>query len=248
MALSTIFANLTEATGGQLDQVLAELGALTGIPCFVSGNNVLGLTPFPNTPSVNSYFDYQGFVFAAIAANTGAVIATVGGLGYLNVYTNSGGGPAALVGGEIQPGNLVALFYDGALNSGNGGLHLGIVGGGGGGGGSTARSAQFSIVGAPFPSQPYQVVLTDGGTLPANAAGSVGHAITLPAANWPWVLAYIHAGALTSLGNVIMTTSGAVAFPIFSPVTLVPGDSLVMIAPTPADPTGSDVAWAIRLV
>lgn len=124
MALPVTFAGLTAAQMAQLDQNFAALGALTAIPCVVSGTNVLTLTQTANTPTIPGYVNYQGFLGAAAGTNTGGVTANVGGLGARNVYKDTAAGPAVLTGGEIFIHNLVILIYDSALNSGAGGFHL----------------------------------------------------------------------------------------------------------------------------
>lgn len=138
MPLTTLFAALSEASGAQLDAVLSELGVLTTIPCQVSGTNILALVPGPETPTVVVYESYQGFSCVAVANNTGGVTAGVGALGLLNVYADTASGPTLLSGGEIVTGNLIILYYDPALDTGNGGFHLGGPGAGAANSGSTA--------------------------------------------------------------------------------------------------------------
>ena len=59
-----------------------------------------------------------------LRTNTGPVTATVGSVGFLNVYKDTPGGPALLTGGEIVALNAFSLRYDPALNTGAGGFHL----------------------------------------------------------------------------------------------------------------------------
>lgn len=129
MPLSTLFALLNVATGAQLDQVLAELGALTTISCTVAGTDALALTPDPLTPTVAAYEHLQGFSCVAAGTSSGSVVATVGGLSTLNVYKNTAAGPVLLTGGEIVINNMIILYYDATLDSGAGGFHLGGPGG-----------------------------------------------------------------------------------------------------------------------
>lgn len=124
MPLPITFAGLSVATGAELDQNFAALGALTTIPCTVSGTNALALTPLANTPTVSGYANYQAFSCVASATNTGATTAAVGSLAALSVYKDKSTGPTALAGGEIVNHNLITLTYDSALNSGAGGFHL----------------------------------------------------------------------------------------------------------------------------
>lgn len=126
-SLPVTFANLTNPTLPELDQNFAALGALTTIPCAVAGTSALSLTPKPNTPTVNSYVNYQGFAYITAATNAGAVTAQVGALPFLNVYKDTAAGPLPLSGGETIAGALTTLFYDSLLNSGAGGFHLQIA-------------------------------------------------------------------------------------------------------------------------
>lgn len=125
MPLPAQFATVSEATGAQLDADLAALGALTPIPCTIAGTNLLSLTSVTlNVPTVPSYANNQTFVGISSSANTGATQAQVNALPLVSVYKDTPAGPVQLVGGEIQPNNLIALTYDKTLNSGAGGFHL----------------------------------------------------------------------------------------------------------------------------
>jgi len=135
MALPFTFAGVTNPVTSQLDANFAALGALTAIPCGVSGSNALVLTPAVNTPTVTAYANYQTFSGVAVLANTGAVTVTVGSLATLAVYLDTSIGPVALSGGEIVAGSAVMVTYDSALGGGTGGFHL-------------ASSAQLPPVGA----------------------------------------------------------------------------------------------------
>lgn len=126
MPLPTLFASLTNPDLPELDGNFAALGALVSIPCTVAGTNVIALTPLTlNVPSVTTYTQYQTYIGIAAAGNTGPTTAGVGSLGVLPVYKDTALGPAALTGGEIATNNAIFLTYDSALNSGNGGFHLG---------------------------------------------------------------------------------------------------------------------------
>jgi len=73
--------------------------------------NAVALT-YGQGPS--AYLQGEKFAFKAAAANTGAATLNVNGLGAKNVFRRMiGGPPAALVGGEWQPGDLVDVEYDG---------------------------------------------------------------------------------------------------------------------------------------
>ena len=124
MPLPTLFAALTAATGEELDANFAALGALTPIPCAVSGTNALVLTPASSAPTVSGYANYGAFIGIASAANTGSVTVAVGALPVLGAYKDTSAGPAALVAGDIETGNVIQFIYDTALAGGAGGFHL----------------------------------------------------------------------------------------------------------------------------
>ena len=124
MPLPNTFASLTQPQMIQLDQNFAAIGALTAIPCTVSGTNSLTFAPSANTPTVSAYTNYQPFSGISPSANTGGVTINVGSLGVRNVYKDTPGGPVALTGGEIGIGTLIYAVYDFALNAGAGGFHL----------------------------------------------------------------------------------------------------------------------------
>lgn len=125
MTLPIIFAGLPGPVPlADLDTNFAALGALAVIPCTITGTNALTLAPAANTPTVGSYQNYQAYAGIAAVTNTGSTTAAVGSLATLNVYKDSTTGPVALAGGEIVAQNYIALVYDSALNSGNGGFHL----------------------------------------------------------------------------------------------------------------------------
>ena len=124
MTLPNSFSTVTQAQGSWLDENFAALGAITPIPCTVTGTNTLTLTPLANAPSITAYSALQLYCCVAAHTNTGATTAGVGSLAGLSVYKDTSAGPAALAGGEIVIGNFVALAYDAALNAGAGGFHL----------------------------------------------------------------------------------------------------------------------------
>lgn len=124
MPLPYTFANLTTAQLSYLDANFSAVGALTPIPCAVSGTNALTLTPLANTPAVSSYVNYGIFTGVVVSTNTGATTAQVNSLAALPIYKDTSAGPAALTGGELVAGNVVYLVYDAALDGGNGGFHV----------------------------------------------------------------------------------------------------------------------------
>lgn len=124
MGLPTTFANLTQATGQELDTNFAALGKIITIPGVIAGTNALSLTLQADTPTVGFYETGNSFVGVAAATNTLAVTLAVGSLSALSVYKDTEAGPVALTGGEIVIGNSYGFRYDAALNSGAGGFHL----------------------------------------------------------------------------------------------------------------------------
>lgn len=124
MALPIQFASLATIQSIYWDQNYAALGALTPIPCSVSGTNTLALTPLANTPTVAAYANYSLFTGIVSVTNSGAVTAQVGALSALPVYVDTLAGPVALSGSELVALTAFSLLYDSALNSGNGGFHL----------------------------------------------------------------------------------------------------------------------------
>ena len=111
-----------------LDNNFVTLGAADTIACGIAGTDTLTLTQnaagVVPSQTISAYTNYMLFTGVAVASNTGAVTATVGAVGALNVYKDTPAGPAALTGNEIIIGNAISLRYDSALNSGAGGFHL----------------------------------------------------------------------------------------------------------------------------
>ena len=112
MSIPNLFAALVNATGAELDANFQYVGLLGALPCAVVGTNALTLTPGGDSITPTAY--QQGLVVTGVAtnANTGAVTMQVGSLGLEPVYYDTGSGPVALAGGEIQPGNEVVFVYD----------------------------------------------------------------------------------------------------------------------------------------
>jgi len=124
MALPTLFAAQTLSTGAQLDANFAALGAITVIPCTISGTNIISLTPLANTPTVNTYA--QGMIFGGVmtGTNTAAVNASVGGLASLGVWIEARGGAVRTRAGDMAITNYVLLAYDPLIGGGSGGFYL----------------------------------------------------------------------------------------------------------------------------
>lgn len=198
MALPNLFFNVTQATGAQLDANFAALGALTPIPCTVSGTNTLVLTTAANTPSVTAYSNYMQFTAVAGNTNTGAATGKVGSLAQLPIYKNSVGGPIALTGGEIVANVPFILLYDSALGGGTGGFHL---------------------LGAA-------VIAPSGGTVSGPIVGTGSLAtITYPAAVFPLLtgvtlssITHLSLGGGPTISSVLSTTA-SIAFAATNPQT-----------------------------
>lgn len=124
MAVITLFAAVTQATGQQLDDNLTLTSAQAPIPCTVSGSNVLTLTQKTNVYSVTAYTNNMQFCGVFTGSNTLATTAQLGSLAALPIYKYTITGPTPLTGGECIAGNAFTLMYDSALNAGGGGFHL----------------------------------------------------------------------------------------------------------------------------
>ena len=124
MSLPYIFASVTTITTPQLDANFAALGALTPIPCSLSGTNDIVLTPLTNTPSVTAYQNYMQFTGIASATSTGDMTAQIGALDALNIFVDTSGGPVRASSGSIVINTSFILMYDSTLDSGSGGFHL----------------------------------------------------------------------------------------------------------------------------
>lgn len=82
-----------------------------GTWAVVTGTANAIVITYPVAPS--AYVQGQKHAFKATAANTGATTVNINSLGAKNIYQRTPTGPAALVGGEIQVGDIVELAYDG---------------------------------------------------------------------------------------------------------------------------------------
>jgi hypothetical protein len=129
MAFSlTLFQNNATNQLSAMDNNFATVSAQAPIPCSVTGTNSLALTQNSAglVPSsvITAFLQNMLFTGVASATNTGNVVASVSGVGPLEVYKDSPSGPALLTGNEIIAKNAFSLLYDAALNSGAGGFHL----------------------------------------------------------------------------------------------------------------------------
>lgn len=123
----TVFGPLGNPTLPELDVNFNTLlaGGANWL-CTISGTNALAFSFTAAMPtSLAALSNGMCFYGIAVANNTTSVTATIaGGLGPLNVYTDSYSGPVLLTGGEIIAGTAIWLTYDSALNTGAGGFHL----------------------------------------------------------------------------------------------------------------------------
>lgn len=121
MALPTTFGPLTAATGAELDNNFAAVGALATQQCTATGTNSIVLTPVANQPTVNGYGlpNPLKFGFAAPASSSGSVTLEVGAFGFLPVYTSNG---VQATSGTLASGVYYEVTYSTAAiyNSGNG--------------------------------------------------------------------------------------------------------------------------------
>lgn len=120
----TLFANLTSATGQELDTNFGSLANMAVVSGTVTGTNTLAFTANANWPTLSSYTANQLFAFVAAGTNTGATTFQYGTLPALSVYKDTAAGPVVLVGGEIVANTYNYLAYDATLNSNAGGFHL----------------------------------------------------------------------------------------------------------------------------
>lgn len=161
----TQFENNTTNELGALDNNFTTTQAALPIPCLVAGTNALTFTQSPAgqvpTTPITAYSTNMQFSGIAAATNTGAVTATVGAIGALNVYKDGPSGPVALTGGEIVALCAFTLRYDAALNSGAGGFHL------------ISTTANSGI-----PATPSSVQVNGGATLTALLSGTVALTFT----------------------------------------------------------------------
>lgn len=126
MALPWVFGSLT--TGSQpaskLDDNFNALGAISSIPCTVTGTSAYTLVPVSGVPTVAAYTQLQAYRGVVPNTSAGAVTAQVGALGFVNCYKATSSGPAAMSTGDAVANECYDFIYDVALNSGSGGFHV----------------------------------------------------------------------------------------------------------------------------
>jgi hypothetical protein len=101
------------------NQLLTAINSLVGsgkttVYCGLAGGTANALT-LTASPAITSYTTGSiSYIFIAQNANTGAATASISGLNAENIFKEGPTGPVALSGGEIQPGNICVLKFDGA--------------------------------------------------------------------------------------------------------------------------------------
>lgn len=237
MALPTTFGPLTAATGAELDNNFAAVGALATQQCTATGTNSIVLTPVANQPTVNGYGlpNPLKFGFPAPASTSGAVTLEVGSFGFLPVYTING---VQATSGTLISGNYYEVTYTTAAlyNSGNGAWVLSSYQPATGvtavsapsvnalsitnnaGTPSTkidvsiGRSCLVSAVGAPafVASGTFTIDLTTG-TVTSTANGMDGE--SRPASGWVYLYAISTGSGVAGLGTLTAPTAGAPTLP-----------------------------------
>ena len=121
MSYPTVFANLTAGNqpASLLDTMYAICGNQGNIPCTAVGTNAITLTPNTNFFLPASYQNYQMATFAAVANSTGSCTIKIAGLAFIKLFNPDGTQAGA---GNIVSGNLYAIFYNSALDTGAGGF------------------------------------------------------------------------------------------------------------------------------
>lgn len=202
----TLFANLTAPTGPELDGNFTAFAVFGNIPCTVSGTNALTLVQNANTPTLTQLTSYIRFTGTFAATNNGAMTVQIGSFGVLPAYQDGPSGPTAFVGGECIIGNMFSAIYDPALNSGNGGYHIG----------TGTQLAGGTIAGNLALSSGVLSVL--GGSLGASLSSTLltGNSLTVSALLSNYSLSSIGVGTLSSvqfgnLGSTLATLTRMVS-------------------------------------
>ena len=228
----TLFANLTAPTGPELDGNFTAFAVFGNIPCTVSGTNALTLVQNANTPTLTQLTSYIRFTGTFAATNNGAMTVQIGSFGVLPAYTDGPSGPTAFVGGECIIGNMFSAIYDPALNSGNGGYHIGtgtqLAGGTIAGnltlasgnltlssGNLTLSSGVLSVLGGSLGASLSSTLLT-GNSLTVSALLLTGNSLTVSALLSNYSLSSIGVGTLSSvqfgnLGSTLATLTRMVS-------------------------------------
>ena len=214
----TLFANLTAPTGPELDGNFTAFAVFGNIPCTVSGTNALTLVQNANTPTLTQLTSYIRFTGTFAATNNGAMTVQIGSFGVLPAYQDGPSGPTAFVGGECIIGNMFSAIYDPALNSGNGGYHIGTgtqLAGGTIAGNLALSSGVLSVLGGSLGASLSSTLLT-GNSLTVSALLLTGNSLTVSALLSNYSLSSIGVGTLSSvqfgnLGSTLATLTRMVS-------------------------------------
>ena len=216
----TLFANLTAPTGPELDGNFTAFAVFGNIPCTVSGTNALTLVQNANTPTLTQLTSYIRFTGTFAATNNGAMTVQIGSFGVLPAYQDGPSGPTAFVGGECIIGNMFSAIYDPALNSGNGGYHIGTgtqLAGGTIAGNLTLASGNLTLSSGNL-TLSSGVLSVLGGSLGASLSSTLltGNSLTVNALLSNYSLSSIGVGTLSSvqfgnLGSTLATLTRMVS-------------------------------------
>jgi len=113
-----------------------DLGALTWCGLADGGANALTLTLAAAESVIPAYAAGQRFQFMAVLANTGPITANIEGLGPIALRKPTNGGVIALEAGDLSPGVIYDLTYNGT--------YFQVGGGASGSGGSSTVSVSSS--------------------------------------------------------------------------------------------------------
>ena len=215
MALPNTFAAVTSATGAQLDANFNADGKLGVIPCAVSGQNIITMTPTAGiSPTVSVLANYLRFSGVVVTTNNAAVTIAIGALAALNAYKDGPAGPVALSGGELIAGCAFTAIYNSALASGAGGFHI-YTSTAFAGGTISGSLANVVLSGG--------TLVVTGGSLGATLTSALltGNSLTINALNLNASLASIQqmrVGTLATLATMtrMVTAQATVAFSVTS--------------------------------
>lgn len=121
-ALVTCLGNA--AAAGSNNDITALLGLTTplapaegGTSVFIGGTatNASNVYSFATTLPTSGFALTKGYIvsFIAPSANTAATQLNVAGTGAINFFRQTQTGPSAMLGGEIQPNQVIVAYYDG---------------------------------------------------------------------------------------------------------------------------------------
>lgn len=121
-ALVTCLGNA--AAAGSNNDITALLGLTTplapaegGTSVFIGGaaTNASNVYSFTTTLPTSGFALTKGYIvsFTAPSANTAATQLNVAGTGATNFFRQTQTGPSAMLGGEIQPNQVIVAYYDG---------------------------------------------------------------------------------------------------------------------------------------